>query len=76
MNRFRSESEVSGETAEIMKDETYRKLRGAGIGERLALSMILNDPKRAKEVLEYAAERAGEGRERTAERPENRAEGA
>ena len=70
------EREIPENFGEMRKDETYRKLRGAGIGERLALSMILNDPKRAKEVLEYAAERAGEGRERTAERPENRAEGA
>ncbi|MGA5726585.1 replication initiation protein [Ralstonia thomasii] len=49
------------ELGDIRESETYKKLRKHGIGEKLALSFVAEDPERADRIVQLAEEKDGKG---------------
>ena len=45
------------EFTEIRENLTYKRLRAHGIGDRLAITLVVQDEKRASEIIEYVEEK-------------------
>lgn len=51
----------SGEIARLRESPVFARLRKHGIGEKLALSFVAEDPERAARIVELAEEKDGKG---------------
>lgn len=54
---FNSNNEKDDEYASIRENATYKHLREHGIGDKLAIAWVLQDEKRANEVIAYVEEK-------------------